>query len=285
VSSAVESLLSQTAPADHVIVVDNGSRDGSVVEIRRSFPDVEVFETRVNLGYGGGMNAGIARLLGRGVDAILLLTHECRLDRDALRTLAERLEEEADVGAVGPLLGFIGEPGRVFSAGGRIERQTWRPRHQNKPTRVAAWVGRPPHSVEWLDGAAILLRSTAVREAGAIDEEYFLYFEEAEYLLRLQALGWRVECVPAAMAWQQPGTKPTYLWVRNRLRFLARTAPKRHVVRETGRLAASVFRNGFVPNKKLSRTERRDRKRALRDFLLRRWGADPESLNDVAPTT
>jgi GT2 family glycosyltransferase len=255
-----------------------------VAEIRRSFPDVEVIESQVNLGYGGGMNAGIARLLDRQVDAILLLTHECRLDRDALRTLAERLEETATLGAVGPLLGFIAEPERVFSAGGRIEPRTWRPRHLNQPALVAEWAGRPPHPVEWLDGAAILLRSSAVRQAGTIDEEYFLYFEEAEYLLRIQALGWGVECVPAAIAWQQPGTRPTYLWVRNRLRFLARTAPKRHVVRETIRLAASVVRNALVPNKELTRTQRRDRRRALLDFLLRRWGADPESRNDVAPT-
>jgi N-acetylglucosaminyl-diphospho-decaprenol L-rhamnosyltransferase len=63
---------------------------------------------------------------------------------------------------------------------------------------------------EWLDGAAVLLRSDAIRDAGMLDEDYFLYFEDTEYLLKLRRLGWLVECIPAAVAWQERGTgRPT----------------------------------------------------------------------------
>jgi GT2 family glycosyltransferase len=273
VRSTVEALLSQTTPPNHVVLVDNASNDGSSIELRRAFPDIEIMEAKANLGYGGGMNLGIAPLLERQMDAILLLTHECRLAPDALEQLVRRLEEESVVGAVGPLLGYSSKPDLVFSAGGQIERHTWKPRHVHEPRLVAEWAGRPAHHAEWLDGASLLLRSAAAREAGMLDEDYFLYFEEVEYLLGLRRLGWVVECVPAALAWQEPGTKPTYLWLRNRLRFLARTAPPRHVVRETIRLAASVARNSIVPNERLSPAERHDRRRALFHFLLRRWGS------------
>jgi GT2 family glycosyltransferase len=278
VRSTVEALLSQAAPPDHVVLVDNASNDGSSIELHRVSPDIEVIEAPVNLGYGGGMNLGIARLLGRRVDAILLLTHECRLAPDALAELVRRLEEESAVGAVGPLLAFNSKPDLVFSAGGQIEKHTWRPRHMHEPRLVSEWVGRPPHQTEWLDGAAVLLRSVAAREAGLLDEDYFLYFEEVEYFLRLRQLGWAVECVPAALAWQEPGTKPTYLWLRNRLRFLARTAPPRHVVREASRLAASIARNTVVPNPRLTLAERHDRRRALLHFLIRRWGPDTTNV-------
>jgi hypothetical protein len=87
-----------------------------------------------------------------------------------------------------------------------------------------------------------------------------------------------VECVPAAVAWQEPGNKPTYLWLRNRLRFLARTAPKRHVLREACRLAASVVRNSLVSNRVLTSSQIQDRRRALVHFLTRRWGPDPKGL-------
>lgn len=107
-----------------------------------------------------------------------------------------------------------------------------------------------------------------------MDEAYFLYFEETEYLLSLGRLGWGVECVPAAVAWQEPGSQPTYLWVRNRLRFQARTGRPRHVVREAGRLAASIARDGMLPNGSATAAQLRDRRRALRDFLARRWGPD-----------
>jgi GT2 family glycosyltransferase len=212
------------------------------------------------------------------MDAILLLTHECRMSSDALEALLGRIEEEPAVGAVGPLLAYTSAPDVVFSAGGQIDPAAWRPRHVREPRLVAEWAGSPPRAAEWLDGAAVLVRAAAVREAGTLDEGYFLYFEETEYLRELQRLGWSVECVPAALAWQEPGNKPTYLWLRNRLRFLARTAPKRHVLREAGRLAASVVRNSIVPNRTLTRTQIQDRRRALLHFLLRKWGPDPRRL-------
>lgn len=274
VRSTLIALLNQTRPVDRLVLVDNRSGDGSVPQFREAFPEVDVIEAEGNLGYGGGMNLGMKQLLEGGMDAILLLTHECRLAPDALEALAERLEERPSVAAVGPLLAYRSKPTVVFSAGGEIDRAMWRPRHVREPGLVAEWAGRAPRHAEWLDGAALLLRSRAARQAGMFDESYFLYFEETEYLLRLRRLGWSVECVPAAVAWQEPGRRPTYLWLRNRLRFLARTAPKRHVLREAGRLAASVARNSFSANRKLTRSQVRDRRRALVHFLTRRWGPD-----------
>jgi GT2 family glycosyltransferase len=274
VRSTLNAVLAQTRPPDRLLVVDNRSCDGSVPRLREAFPTVEVFEAEGNLGYAGGMNLGLGHLLGLGMDAVLLLTHECRLAPEALEALVGRLEEEETVGAVGPLLAYRSAPSVVFSAGGEIDRTTWRPRHLQEPGLVAEWAGRPPRAVEWLDGAAVLMRSAAAREAGMLDEDYFLYFEETEYLLKLQRLGWSVECVPAAVAWQEPGNRPTYLWLRNRLRFLARTAPKRHVLREATRLAASVVRNSVISNRTLTRSQIQDRRRALVHFLIRRWGPD-----------
>ena len=276
VRSTLDAVLAQSRPPDRLVVVDNSSGDGSVAQLRDAFPTVEMTDAGGNLGYGGGMNLGLEHLVGSGMDAVLLLTHECRLAPDALAALERRLEEEPKVGAVGPLLAYRSAPDVVFSAGGEIDRATWRPRHLKEPRLVAEWAGSPPRAAEWLDGAAVLVRAEAVREAGMLDEDYFLYFEEAEYLLKLQRLGWAVECVPAAVAWQEPGNKPTYLWLRNRLRFLARTAPKRHVVRETGRLAASVVRNSVVSNRVLTPSQIQDRRRALVHFLTRRWGPDPK---------
>jgi GT2 family glycosyltransferase len=244
-----------------------------------------VIEAGANLGYGAGMNLGMTHLLNQGMDAILLLTHECRLAPDALDALVRRLEEEPRVGAVGPLLGYRSRPTMVFSAGGEIDRRIWRPRHLHDPQLLAEWVGRPPRKAEWLDGAAVMLRSEAVREAGMLDESYFLYFEETEYLFVMGRRGWSVECVPAAVAWQEPGTRPAYLWLRNRLRFLARTAPKRHVLREASRLAASVVRNSFLPSGDATPTEIRDRRRALLHFLARRWGPDASRVESRDGTT
>jgi GT2 family glycosyltransferase len=274
VGSTLRALIKQTQPPERIVIVDNWSNDGSIESMKEAFPELEVLESPANLGYGAGMNLGMKLALDWGMDAVLLLTHECRLAPDALEALALRMKREPRVGVVGPLLAYRSEPGVVFSAGGEIDRANWRPRHFHEPRPLAEWAGRPPRKAQWLDGAALLLRSDAVREVGMLDEKYFLYFEEAEYLLKLGRLGWSVECVPAAVAWQEPGDRPTYLWLRNRLRFLARAAPKRHVLRESSRLAASVIRNSVSPNAAIPAAELRDRRRALAHFLMRRWGPD-----------
>jgi GT2 family glycosyltransferase len=280
IERTIQSLLAQTRPPDVVLVVDNGSNDGSAQSLRRS-PGFELIEAGVNRGYGAGMNLGLEPLLERGMDAVLLLTHECLLAPDALERLVERLEDDPDIGAVGPLLAYRSMPYRVFSAGGEIDRRTRRPRHVTEPHVVKDWIDRPSRGVSWVDGAAILLRAPAVKAAGRLDEEYFLYFEETEYLLKLRRLGWRVECVHAAVAWQEPGVKPSYLMLRNRLRFVARTAPRRYVVRDVGRLTASVIKNSVIPNRQATPSQLRDRRRALTHFLMRRWGPD----RSAAPST
>jgi GT2 family glycosyltransferase len=274
VGETLDALFAQTRRPDGVVVVDNQSGDGSTARLRLAFPELDVIEAGSNLGYGGGMNLGIRRLLELGFDAILLLTHECHLAPEALQALIQRMAENPRTGAVGPLLAYRSRPDVVFSAGGEIEGKAWRTSHVNEPPLAVEWADREPREAQWLDGAAMLLRSDAIAGAGAFDESYFLYFEETEYLLQLRRLGWSVECVPAAVAWQEPGSAPPYLMLRNRLRFLARLAPKRHVLWEAGRLAASVGRNSLFPNPRLSADQIRDRRRALLHFLTRRWGPD-----------
>ena len=269
----LQGLASQTRRPDDLVVVDNRSGDGSVGELRTAFPEIEIVETAANLGYAGGMNVGTRLLMQRGIEAVLLLTHECRLAPDALEEMAGRLERAPDLGAVGPLIGYRTKPDTVFSAGGVMDRR-WRPQLVREPARMTTWAAAPPHAAEWLHGSCLLLRGSAIRQAGEMDERYFLYFEETEYLLTLGRLGWRVECVPAAVAWQDPGIQPTYLWVRNRLRFQARTGRPRHVVREAARLAASIARDTVFPNPRATPVQLRDRRRALFDFLARRWGPD-----------
>jgi GT2 family glycosyltransferase len=275
VAGTLKSLLAQTSPPDLVIVVDNHSGDGSASRLRASFPEVEVLEAERNGGYAAGMNLGIEELRRRDVDAILLLTHECQMAPDALEALVARLQEAPTVAAVGPLLGFSSAPEQVFSAGGEVEPR-WGTRHHRQPSMISDWAGAPPSSVECLDGAALLIRMAAVRQAGMMDERYFMYFEETEYLLKLQRLGWRIECVPRAIGWQEPTPKSPALWDRNRLRFLARNGSRAVLAREIARLVRDVARDLRSPTSEESRAVARARARGLGYFLTRRWGPVPE---------
>jgi len=275
VRGTLDALLAQTRRPDSVLVVDNQSDDGSVARIHDAFRDVEIIEAGENRGYAAGMNLGIRFHLARGADAVLLLTHECRLARDALEALMKRMAAAPGLGAVGPLLADLSEPDRVFSAGGRIDARTWTTAHVREPPSLSDWAGKPPQPAEWLDGAALLIRTDVVEDVGMLDEGYFLYFEETEYLLRVRAAGWEVECLPGAIAWQASGGKPPYLWTRNRLRFLWRMAPKRKLIREVLVLTRSLVRSSMRAPLGEDRAEIRARIRGLTDFLLQRWGPDP----------
>jgi GT2 family glycosyltransferase len=273
VRRCLDALNDQTIGPDEVVVVDNASGDGSATLMRDAYPSTRLVEATENLGYGAGMNLGISALSERN-DAVLLLTHECVLAPDALEILSARMRADPQIGALGPLLGLRSRPEQVYSAGGWVDPDTWRLHHFRKPIDVDAWADVEPREVAWLDGSALLLRRAAIDPSAPFDEGYFMYYEESDLLLRLGNEGWRIECVPRARAWQEPGPKPAYLWTRNRLRFLARRAPRRALRREVGMLLRRAIRR--VPVGADGAAQRRAERSALIDFALRRKGPPPE---------
>jgi hypothetical protein len=261
-----------------VVVVDNGSGDSSADRIAAQFPQVEVIPVRENRGYAAGMNEGIARVLELGAESVLLLTHECVLDRRCLELLVERLEENQQTGAVGPLLCYLSDPQKVWSAGGIIDRARWHTDHRGTGDPATKWFEQRCQVVDWLDGACILIRAEVLRQAGTLNERYFLYFEESEFLIRVARLGWSVECVPAALAFQEPSPMLPYLRTRNQLGFIAATASHRYLVKE-------LIRVGVDLTGDLLRPVSQDRKETIRarfwgviDFVRGRWGPPPDSL-------
>lgn len=279
VRPTLDALSAQTRPPDEIVVIENGSGDGSARSIREAYPSVEVVEVRENRGPIGGMNLIFDALLAKNTDAILLLTHETVLAADALEALLTRMAEDDRIGVVGPLLGYLSQPDKLWSAGGVIDPHSWDTDHVTDPPRVSDWQGRPPHEAAWLEGACLLYRAEAVRRAGRLHEEFFMMFDEPEYQLRLKALGWRAECVPSAVAWQEPGDKPPYIFTRNRLGFLSRRAPRRVLWRELRRLCYDIARDGLSPRPgRGGRSHVLLRARGLFDFIRNRWGRPPSAL-------
>jgi GT2 family glycosyltransferase len=261
VRAVVDALRRQTFTPQRLTLIDNASNDGSVEAIREAFPDLNVREMPRNAGYAAAMN----EFLRHGdADAFLLMTHDCRLADDALALLVDRLTEDATIGAAGPLLGEVDEPDRVFSAGVLLHGRELVVEHRDGGGVMANWIGRSAERVDALDGAAMLIRADAVRDVGFFDERYFLYFEETDYCVRLRRKGWNIECVPAARAWQRVGDFTQYFWVRNRLRFLMRNAPRRVFLRQLAGMCSWVVRSPH-----------RERARGLVDFLRGYGGPAP----------
>lgn len=183
-----------------VILVDNGSKDGSAAAVARRFPDVARVELPRNLGYAAGNNAGIRRAKGR---VLLLLNSDALLVRDALDRCLALFDREPRVGAAGvQLLHEDGRPQNSIHAFPSLAGE-FLPRWLLElclPNRFPSkrYVHRKPLEVEAVLGAAFFARAAAIAEVGPLDESYFFFLEETDWCWRFRAGGWMVKHVPAA---------------------------------------------------------------------------------------
>jgi N-acetylglucosaminyl-diphospho-decaprenol L-rhamnosyltransferase len=196
---ATARLLGASRLAGELVVVDNGSRDGTAREVRRRLPGARLIERAENGGFARGANAGLGAARGRHV---LLLNSDARPLPGALETCVDFLDAHADVGIVGP---------RLLRPDGRRERSAHAPPglwSELVPPALAglAWRGAPPwrseparpRGVPALRGAALFVRAAAVRQVGPLPEDYFFFLEETDWCTRMRRAGWRVVQHPGA---------------------------------------------------------------------------------------
>lgn len=168
-----------------VMVVDNGSTNDSVARIREAFPEVLLIETDANLGFAGGCNVGIRHALSKGAQYIWLLNNDTEPDPAALRELMNKAATNPKLGAVGSVLMYTQDPGRVQAWGGG---------------RINVWFGRSVHSLtpredEWFDyitAASILVPRRTLADVGLLDEGFFLYWEDGDWGFRMRGRGWKL---------------------------------------------------------------------------------------------
>ena len=186
--SCLEHLVQQTEPHE-VIVVDNASDDGTAEFVRSRFPGVRLVELPRNVGFGAGVNAGVAA--GDG-DAIVLLNNDMDADPDFLTEILAPLREDP---AVGMVAGMMLMPGRAAVDAFGIQLDAG----------LAAYGGlrlrspdEPPGVLAGPCGGAAAYRRAAFERVGGFDERLFAYGEDADLALRLRVAGWGAATAPDA---------------------------------------------------------------------------------------
>ena len=213
-------------PSVEVVVVDNASGDGSAEMVRAEFPWARVIANTENRGFTAANNQGIAACSGR---YLLLLNPDTELLRDALKVMLDFLETHPSVGLVGPQLWYgdaqppdgVAAENLAGSGGVQSSRRRF-------PTLATAFVestvlqgifqksrllrdyyvlDRPDdltQEVDWLVGAAMMVRRSVVEQIGGLDEGFFMYSEELDWCRRIKAAptpgggNWQVMYLPAA---------------------------------------------------------------------------------------
>lgn len=226
----VASLQASTFLDHHIIVVDNTEPEKQWAGFRSMLDRcVELIDGGGNNGFAAGCNLGIQRGLDLGAEYIWLVNPDMMVGPDTLAQLLATADHHSDAGVVGCRILDDQRSPRILFNGGVIDADrggsTW---HLDQGTAD----GKVPdelREVDYVTGACFLVRRSVVRRVGLMPEDYFLYFEETDWCLRIRAAGWRLLIAPDARAWhfkRSTGNLPApyymYYMLRNRVHFSKR---------------------------------------------------------------
>lgn len=197
--TCIDSLLRQTLPGCEIVVVDNGSRDGSLELLHERYGErVRVVELPENLGFAGGVNRGLQVARGR---YLLALNNDTEVDAHCLERLVEAADRHPECGSFAPkILSFtdrsvIDNVGHLLYADGLSRGRG----------RLEIDHGQYDREEEILlgSGCAVLLRRAMLADAGLFDEDFFAYCDDCDLGLRARLLGWTCLSVPGAVVYHK----------------------------------------------------------------------------------
>jgi GT2 family glycosyltransferase len=311
--TCLESLAEAKLDGAAVLVVDNGSRDGSVETIRQRFPEQRILCLPENRGYSGGNNAGIEAALAGGAKGVLILNNDTRVAPDFLAPLLWILNGDVKAAAVSSAVLRPEYDDMLESAYLEVYWGHGIIRHFG----VNALPGEGfsyRREVEVVVGCSVLLSADALKEIGPFDAAYFAYHEEVDWCFRARQAGYRIYWQPFSRVWhnkststaalgptasgvraretgpQLPATMPltwnpvqTYLGARNAVRFIRRHASLR---RKLYFLFSSLY---GVPLEFLAAVMRQEQALKIGAWSYRKalslYCADPDGLDDAPPVS
>jgi GT2 family glycosyltransferase len=225
------SLAAVAYDAVDVIVVTNGQEDFDEQMARAACPAITVVASARNLGYAGGCNLGAAAALERGARLLAFLNNDTAVEPDLFDAIVAAFDADPRVGVCGTVVTYADDPGRIWFAGGRLNRTFGYTRHIGFRSRAMPAAGR---AVDFVSGCALVVRGDVFTAAGGLDASYFHYFEDTDLCARAERLGYTSYVVAApsvrhrvsAAAGDGNGDRMNrlqgYYFARNRLLFVRR---------------------------------------------------------------
>jgi hypothetical protein len=191
-------------PEPHrILVVDNGSHDGSVEYFHAHYPQVSVLPLPENLGFGAACNRAIQSVWAdRSWAYILLVNNDATLHPAALGHLLQAAQEHPQAGIFGPKMYYAAAPERLWYAGARRRWGVLAAADTGRGQVDRGQFDQRTH-IDFVFGAGMFIRRAVLETVGLFDERFFLYLEDLDLCLRAQKTGFGLRFVPQARLWHQ----------------------------------------------------------------------------------
>jgi len=198
VANCLESVFKSNYLNYEVIVVDNGSKDGTPEMISQRFPQVRLILNKKNLGFTGGNNQGVEQAKG---DIFFLLNDDTEIHPDLIKTLVEGLESSSDIGVIGPKIYYMNEPDRIWFAGGKIDWIKSDSYHLGKNLTDKDLSNDSKKEVDFITGCALMIKREVVDKVGLFDNRFFTFYEDADLCQKVKKIGYKVIYLPFGGVW------------------------------------------------------------------------------------
>ena len=182
-----------------VVVVDNGSSDGSADAVAAEHPDASLVRLRENLGFAGGMNAGIRAAFEDGADAVVLLNNDMEVEPGFVEPLVSAIADDPESGAACAQILFTGEPARIWYAGAMFNERRGHSGRNVGYGEPPLSPTIPPYPTDRACGGAMLFTAHVSESVGLFDENLFAYAEDTDWSLRARRAGLHSLVVPASV--------------------------------------------------------------------------------------
>jgi len=220
-----------------IMVVDNGSSDGSQAAVSQRFKQVTLLENSKNVGYVNAVNMGVRYGLDHGFDYIWVLNNDVVVKEDSLRKMVEAGELDSSIGVIAPVVCSYREPGKVDNVGYKINFWTGSLKKLDFGIDIFQDQESEIEDVETIIGCSNLTKAKVFESIGIFNPVYKIYFEETDFNVRAKKNGFRIVVARKAIVHHKNAAtmnkfifRRAYLLLRNLFLFQMLNAELRHLI-------------------------------------------------------
>ena len=174
-----------------IILVDNESNETNLNLLLNDFDDLKVIKNKSNLGFGVANNQAINYALNENYDYVMLLNNDTEVDHNFISPLINSIEKNSSIGGVQPLIMNYNNRDLIWSAGGYINKF-----FGNTTTNKS--LGKKLN-LDWITGCCMLLKTEVIKKTKLLDENFFAYYEDVDWSLRIKDLGYSLQLVKTSL--------------------------------------------------------------------------------------